>query len=173
MKNLIQFFEHPRHLAAAIALVSAATLAAAYISQYGFGLKPCILCLYQRGPYGLNIALGGLAVLATLRYPRLAVFILYAAALSFLTGAAIAGFHVGVEQGWWPGLSSCGGQIVPEGVSLEELRKALEEQEIVSCSKPAWTLFGISMAGYNFAMSLVLAFITLFLLRKKHHGPQN
>jgi len=36
-------------------------LSAAYISQYGFGLKPCILCLYQRGPYALNIALGVLA----------------------------------------------------------------------------------------------------------------
>jgi disulfide bond formation protein DsbB len=168
MNRLIHCLQTPRYLAAALAIASAIVLSMAYISQYGFGLKPCILCLYQRGPYALNIVLGFLACLASFRYPRLTVLLIYIAALSFLTGAAIAGFHVGVEQGWWKGLPSCGGDIVPQNVSLEDLRRSLENQKIVRCDKPAFVLFGISMAGYNFAVSLALAFGVVCLLRKKH-----
>lgn len=168
MNKLIQYLQMPRYLAAAIALASAGILSMAYISQYGFGLKPCILCLYQRGPYALNIVLGMLAVLASFRYPRLTRLIIYITALSFLTGAVIAGFHVGVEQEWWKGLPSCGGDIVPQHASIEELRRSLEGQKIVRCDKPAFVLFGISMAGYNFLISLALTFSVVYLLRKKH-----
>ena len=168
MNKLLQYLQMPRHLAPAIAVASAIILSAAYISQYGFGLKPCILCLYQRVPYTLNITLGILAFLASFRYPRLATLVIYLAALSFLTGAAIAGFHVGVEQGWWKGLPSCGGDIMPQNVSVEELRQAMMHQAIVRCDQPAWVLFGISMAGYNFAMSLALSFGVVYLLRRKH-----
>ncbi|MCE9508427.1 MAG: disulfide bond formation protein B, partial [Alphaproteobacteria bacterium] len=127
---------------------------------------PCILCLYQRVPYFANIAFGALAFLASFRYPRIVTLFLWLAAASFFIGAAIAGFHVGVEQGWWKGLSSCGGDILPENVSIEELRKALTQQPIVRCDKPAWTLFGVSMAGYNYAMSILLACGVVYLLRK-------
>lgn len=166
MKNLITLLQTPRYLAIATALLSAMTLGAAYISQYGFGLKPCILCLYQRIPYALNILLGTIAFLATFRYPRLVMLMLYLSAAIFFIGAAIAGFHVGVEQGWWKGLPSCGGAILPENASLEELRHALTQQEVVRCDKPAWTLFGISMAGYNLLVSLVFGSTLLRLIRR-------
>jgi disulfide bond formation protein DsbB len=65
-------------------------------------------------------------------------------------------------------LPSCGGDIVPQHVSIEELRQAMEHQAIVRCDQPAWVMFGISMAGYNFATSLALAFGVVYLLRKKH-----
>jgi len=169
MNRLLQYLQTSRYLAIAIALASAVILSAAYISQYGFGLKPCILCLYQRGPYALNIALGFMAFLASFRYPRLTKLIIYLAAVSFLADAVIAGFHVGVEHGWWKGLPSCGGDIVPHG-SIEEMRRSLENQAIVRCDKPAWTMFGISMAGYNFIIALMLAGSVTYLLRKKNHG---
>jgi disulfide bond formation protein DsbB len=157
-----------KHLALAVAVISAAVLSVAYVSQYVFGLKPCILCLYQRVPYGLNIALGLLAFLATFRYPRLTTLLLWFAVASFFTCAVIAGFHAGVEYKWWPGLDECGGDIVPENVSLEELRASLTKQAIVRCDEPAWTLFGISMAGYNFFASLALGGGLFHFLRKKN-----
>ena len=170
MNRLFQYLQVPRYLAIAVTLVSVVVLSAAYISQYGFGLKPCILCLYQRGPYALNIALGIMAFLASFRYPRLTNLIIYFAALSFLTGAVIAGFHAGVEYGWWKGLSSCGGDIVPKNVTVEELRKAMTHQEIVRCDEPAFVLFGISMAGYNCLISLALVGGVTYLMKKKSHG---
>lgn len=170
MKKLLRYLQAPRHLAAAVALASAIILSAAYISQYGFGLKPCILCLYQRVPYALNIVLGFCAVLATYRYPRLATLILYAIVLTFLAGTAIAGFHVGVEQGWWKGLQACGNTTLPKNATVEELRAFLHSQGIVRCDKPAWTMFGISMAGYNVMVSLALTIGTLWLLRRKKNA---
>lgn len=141
-----------RLLSLVIVLISTATLAAAYISQYGFGLKPCILCLYQRIPYFFAIGFG---ICGFVLHKHAKSFILMAAG-AFLAGAGVAGFHVGVEHGWWAGLPSCGGQILPENATLEELRAALTQQAIVRCDKPAFELFGISMAGYNFLLSLAL-----------------
>lgn len=166
MKKLIAYFQVPKHCAAAIVFASAAILSAAYISQYGFGLKPCILCLYQRVPYFVAIGLGAAAFLAAFRYPKLVTLLLACAGATFIVGAGIAGFHAGVEYGWWKGLASCGGDILPENVSIEELRQSLTHQQIIRCDKPAWSLLGISMAGFNFAVSLALAFITFYLLKK-------
>ncbi len=168
MNRLLEYFQNHRHLAAAIAGISVVILAIAYISQYSFGLKPCILCLYQRVPYSLNIVFGGLALLATYRYPRLTALLLFFSALVFFAGAGIAGFHAGVEYGWWKGLSACGGDILPENASLEELRRSITQQAIVRCDKPAWTLFGISMAGYNVALSLALGCTVIYQLRKSN-----
>jgi disulfide bond formation protein DsbB len=170
VKKILPYLETPRPLALAIAAASAALLAAAYISQYGFGLKPCILCLYQRAPYALNVTLGLFAFAATFKYPRLARRLIWLAIVAFFANAAIAGFHVGVEQGWWPGLPSCGGDIVPQNASIEELRRALAEQDIVRCDTPAWTLFGVSMAGYNFMAALLLGGGALWLHRGKKNG---
>ena len=36
-----------------LATASAAALSLAFISEYVFGLQPCILCLYQRAPFAV------------------------------------------------------------------------------------------------------------------------
>lgn len=168
MNKLISYLRTSRYLAVTIAFVSALIVGTALVSEYGFGLKPCILCLYQRIPYYINIVLGLAAFAASFRYPRLVTLLIVLAVVSFLADAGIAGFHVGVEQKWWPGLPECGGKIVPQGVSLDELRNAMEHQAIVRCDEPAWTMFGISMAGYNFVVALALVCGITYLLRKKH-----
>ncbi len=167
MEKLAEYFQTPRHLAVAVVIVSAAALLAAYTAQYGFGLKPCQLCLYQRVPYFLNIVLGGAAFFSTFRYPRLVTLFLYLAAAAFLAGAVVAFFHAGVEYKWWPGLPSCSGQILPENASLEDLRNILTQQPIVRCDEAAWTLFGVSMAGYNYLLSFALGVALLHFMRKE------
>jgi disulfide bond formation protein DsbB len=142
---------------ALIALASVAVLGSAYVAEYGFGLQPCALCLWQRYPYMATIALGGLGVMAA-AWPlgrRLCVAL---AGAAFLAGAGVAGFHVGVEQGWWEGLASCSAPVIEPGMSVEELREVLAARsDVVPCDEPAWTLFGLSMAAYNLLVSLVLA----------------
>jgi disulfide bond formation protein DsbB len=162
MKKIISSLPH---LAAAVALTSAGALSFAYISQYGFGLDPCQLCYYQRIPYFLNIALGILAFLLASRNKKTASILLALSALSFLTGAVLAGFHVGVEQHWWKGLESCSNYAMPGNASVADLKKFLLNRAPVRCDIPAFVLFGISMAGYNFILSLVLAAGTLYSLR--------
>jgi disulfide bond formation protein DsbB len=156
--------------ARAVSLVLAASIAvlgAALLSQYVGGLRPCVLCLYQRVPYVLTIVLSGLALAAFLAgrlRPVVARWVLGACAAVFLVGAGIAAYHVGVEQGWWAGTASCTGPDL-NTMTLEQLREHLLAAPIVRCDEVAWSLFGISMAGYNVLTSLALAGASLWLAR--------
>jgi len=164
INKLIKYFKVPRHLSLAIIFISVSALITVYISQYVFGLKPCHLCLYQRVPYGLNIVFGLAAFMASYRYPRLVTLLLILSGLMFFIGASIALFHTGVEQGWWDFISACMGNKIPEHASFEEFKAMITSTEIIRCDKPAWTLFGISMAGYNFIASTYFGLITTYLL---------
>lgn len=141
-------------------------LCIAWLSQYGFGLAPCELCYWQRYGYWAAIALGVIAILQPARTPRRTVA-LWLLALAFLGTAGIALFHVGVEQGWWQGSAGCVGAATT-GMSAEELEQAIINAPIVRCDEPAWTMFGISMAGYNLVYALILAaFVARGALRSK------
>lgn len=144
------------------ALVSAAVLGAALLSQFVGGLQPCVLCLYQRWPYVATIALGLAGFALARRHPDAARIMLALAGLVFLVGAGIAGFHVGVEQGWWQGTAGCG---APAGgaMTLEQLRAQVLAAPVVRCDEVPWSLLGISMAGYNFLVSLALAGAALWV----------
>lgn len=148
----------PRLWPVATFLVSGSMLAIAWGFQLIGGLQPCILCLYQRWPYWIVVATSVIAILAARQIGRrgLAGFAMLCA-LVFLAGAAIAGFHVGVEQGWWQGLAACGGGLNDANLSIDELREKLFATPIVRCDEVAWSLLGISMAGWNFLASLVFA----------------
>jgi disulfide bond formation protein DsbB len=129
---------------------SAATLGAGFFFQHVIGLVPCELCIWQRWPHVAAVVLGGLA-LALGRRLALAL-----AAAALVAGAGIAAYHVGVEQHWWQGPTTCGapdfGTLTPQQM-LEALRAA----PIVRCDEIPWSLFGISMAGYNALLSAGLA----------------
>ena len=140
-----------------IALASAAIVGSAVASQVWGGLSPCKLCLYQRVPYAFTILAGSAAATVAVQRPRAAAFLVNLCLIAFLAGAAIAAYHVGVEQGWWEGSSSCTG--VPAGAAqtTDELRRLLETAPIIRCNEVQWSLLGISMAGYNFFVSLGMA----------------
>ncbi len=150
----------------------AAVLGGALLFQYAGGLYPCALCFAQRWPYYFAIGLAVLALSLTgdpgARDTVRALFLVIA--LVFVGGATLAGYHVGVEQQWWPGTNACGGGLNARGLSLEELRKRLLDQPIVRCDRPAWTLFGISLAGFNVAISLGLAALSAALARTVARG---
>lgn len=146
------------------ALVSAAMLGTAFTFQYVGELFPCVLCIYQRIPYAVIVVLGLLGVVAARGGgPASGLVILLAAAcaLAFFVDAGIAGFHVGVEQGWWTGTDGCvGGDI--DTSSIEAMRQAILEAPSVRCDDVAWSMFGISMAGWNGLAALGLAVVSAF-----------
>jgi len=146
-----------------ILLASVAVLGAAFAFQYLGGLAPCELCIAQRWPYAGTIALAAVALVA----PRAERPHLFLCAAIFAVGFGIAVYHVGVEQHWIAGPEACTGG--PSGAAtIEELRRRLEATQMVRCDEPAWTLFGVSMAGYNALVSIALAAFSLAAaLRKK------
>lgn len=124
----------------------------ALISQYGFGLHPCVLCLWQRVPYSV-IAVAALASLALDR--KWTPWFLGAFAAIYLTEAGIAFFHTGVEAGWWKGTAGCGFQS-NKGSDIADLYAQIQSAPLTSCKDVAWRLFGLSMAGWNVIVALGL-----------------
>jgi disulfide bond formation protein DsbB len=146
-----------------VLLASAAVVGGALLSQYVGGLQPCELCLYQRWPY-YGVILITLVAVAVGR-SGLTGAILALAALAFLIGAGLAFYHVGVEQHWFAGPTACTGGGAADD-SLEDFRRRLLAQQPVACDQPQWTLFGVSLAGWNLLASLGLAALCLGALRQ-------
>lgn len=141
--------------AAVVLAASILVVGSAVASQYIGGLEPCILCYYQRYPWYAAIAV---ALLALALPGKARAGLLGLCALLFVAGAGIAAYHVGVEHKIFEGPASCG-SVTITGQSIDALRAQLIGKPVVRCDQPAWTLFGVSMAGYNLVATLAMALI--------------
>lgn len=148
------------------ALVSFLFLAVALVSQYGFGLHPCHLCIYQRVPYAMILILALFGVFLV-KNRRVRYIIAVVCALLFLTDAGIAGYHAGVEAGIFKGPDSCssdGGG----GQTIEEIRAAIMNAPLVTCSQAMAYFMGLSMAAWNMIAAL-LSFLALSFVLSKNY----
>ena len=138
--------------------VPALLLGGAYLSQYGFGLVPCEMCWWQRYPHFAAVAL---ALLSTVIEPRRLWIAL--AGLAIQISGAIGGFHAGVEYGWWEGLTACSSGVdFGSGDPLDAILNAPQ----IRCDVVPWSLFGVSLAGWNFLISGAAAVVIALLLKK-------
>ena len=142
--------------------ISVFALAFALLSQYGFGFKPCVLCLWQRVPYLLVIIVAALGLgVGRLRLWRGALLLL--CALLLLGDAGIAAFHIGVEQHWWSGTSGCTIQ-TKAATDASGLRSALLASPVAQCGEISWTFIGLSMATWNLFFALCCAIFAAFVV---------
>jgi disulfide bond formation protein DsbB len=132
---------------------SAAVLGGAFISQYWGGLAPCELCLLQRWPWVAAIVISLIAITVGNRSALPWVALLVAAV--FVVGSALAAYHVGVEKRWFAGPDACTGAATAAD-TVEALKARILGQMPVRCDEPAWSLWGISLAGWNLLASLVM-----------------
>ena len=149
-----------RHLSLGVIVVSVGALAFAFAAQYGYGLEPCILCIYHRVPFAIIIVFGLLAFFPVSRN-NMQLWLLRLSGFVFFVGACIAFYHVGVEQHWWQSAASCGGKPITSAITPDQLLKSLQQIQPKACDDIDWSLFGISMASYNVAFSLGLGIFTL------------
>ena len=139
-----------------VPLAAVTALALAFIGQYGFELQPCVLCIYQRWPFVIVAGLCLLAANPAMRTGKAARWILLLCAGVLAVNAAIAVYHVGVEQHWWAGSEACVGK-TGATQTLAQLRAQIMSAPVTRCDEIAFSLFGVSMAGYNVLFSFVLA----------------
>lgn len=139
---------------------SFALLLGAWGFQYIGGLAPCHLCLLQRYPHAVAAALGVLVLVGVTWRP-----VALLGALAAMTTAGIGVYHVGVEQKLWQGPTSCTGFDISQ-MSPDQLMNAINAAPLVRCDEIAWSMFGISMAGYNVILSVILALIWIAAWRK-------
>lgn len=139
-------------------------LGGAYASQYIGGLHPCEMCWWQRYPHMAAIPLALLAFAAKGNARTSALFTALAAIAIGISGG-IGLFHAGVEYGWWPGLTTC--STTPSGGSSADILTQIMATPITRCDVAPWSLFGISLAGYNGLLSVGAALAILGLLARK------
>ena len=135
------------------ALVSAVLLGGALLFEHVGGMAPCSLCIWQRWAHVAVIvcALGWLVISqpvgASLR-AGLAV-----TALVGMASVGIAGYHAGVEWQLWAGPAGCAAAL-SSGGSTADLVDSLLATPVIRCDDVPWSLFGLSMAGWNMLLSV-------------------
>lgn len=138
-------------------------LGGALISQYVFGLHPCEMCMWQRWPHLAAIALALLAIVSR-GQPSTSAALTALAAVAIAVSGGIGAFHAGVEYGWWTGLTAC--STTPVGGSAADILDSIMATPLTRCDVAPWSLFGISLAGFNALLSLAAAIAILALLTK-------
>jgi len=155
----------PLGLAKALALlVPAALLAGAFGSEVWGGLYPCEMCWWQRYAHIAALAFAAVA-LGGGRMPDRGRSLVWLAALAIFASGAIGFYHAGVELGYFEGFSQC--TTTSAGRSAEDLLKSVFDAPLVRCDEVQWSLFGISMAGWNAILSLGSALVILWLSLKR------
>ena len=149
-------------LAAALAVtgIAVVTLAGAWFFQLVLDIRPCPLCLEQRYAYYLVIPLGLVIAFAAARGAPRAVLAagLAIIALATLGNAGLATYHSGVEWGLWQGPTECTGPVGNLG-SAGNLLQRLDTVKVIRCDEVQWRFLGLSLAGYNVLISLLMAAI--------------
>ncbi len=163
MKNANAFLKMPT-AAALIAAAALASLGFALVMEYGFDLQPCVLCMWQRAPFGVAAVLAIVAVFLK-PYRKHTRMLLILCALTFAVGVGLAVFHTGVERHLWLGTSGC--SIKPlNGNSPQDLRAMLMDTPVAHCDQISWAFLGLSMANWNIPLSFALAVFSLLAARR-------
>lgn len=131
-------------------------LAYALYAQYGLGLEPCPLCIFQRVTL---IALGVVFLAAALQHPRGGGRYVYAAlaGLAALATAALATRHLYIQSQPPGSISSCGAPLevmLQYSPLTEVVRKVLTGGG--ECSQINWTFAGVAMPAWVLVAALVL-----------------
>ncbi|WP_244530511.1 disulfide bond formation protein B [Salaquimonas pukyongi] len=146
-----------------VALLVLLGMVAVILTVLGFehigGYTPCKLCLGQREPYYAAIPVAVLALVAGFfKWPACVIRGLLAIAGILMVYAMLLGVqHAGIEWGWWEGTGDCGG-----GGTVSDAGNLLDSLGTVkppSCDEAAGRFLGLSFAGWNVIVSLVLAVI--------------
>ena len=144
-----------------ILIFSTLSILFAFYVEYILGHKPCNLCLFQRLPYILIIFLIFLLLIFR-NFERLIFLFL---SIIFLSGALLALYHFGIEQGIFSESFVCKGNDNGSTLNKEEILKQLKIRQI-SCKDVTFTILGVSLATINTFVSMILAIITFKIFLK-------
>lgn len=132
-------------------LVSGAMLAGAHAFQRFGGLEPCPLCLDQRNWHWAAAGVAAGAFLLVRLRPGLARVVAALIGLVLLGAAGMGAYHVAVEQHWV--IAQCDARVDLDNLGFDQTGTFT----VPKCDQIAWSMFGVSMAGYNALISLFMA----------------
>ena len=125
--------------------------------EHVLGYKPCKLCLYQRMPYIVSIFISFVGY-NYFKNDKILILIVVIFSISVL----ISGYQYGIENNIFEEFSGCTANTL-EIIDKSELLKSLSDN-VTSCKDVNFKLFGISLAGINFLLSLLIVIFCLKIL---------
>jgi len=133
----------------------------AFYLQYILGHAPCKLCIYQRVPYYLIIAIGVINLLFN-KYLKFSLFLI---SVLLLCELFISGYHTlstfGIIE-----YTGCESAILP--TDINQLKEALlNDKLVVTCSNANLKFFGIPLSFYNTLFSTFFLLIIILNAYKK------
>ena len=145
----------PRLYFAGLVIVCATALCWVLAVQLGGGQFLGKLGLFQQASYIALIMLGSVGILVggAARRGRLAMVVGGLCVLALFASFAFACVQVGGDMGWWSG-----------PVAM------LRESSTAPFSETTWSLLGLSLAGWNGTIALVLGVVSLATLMRWRRG---
>ena len=148
-----------------IFLFSLVALISAYFIEHFLGHQPCNLCLIERIPYLLNIALITMILIFKKNQKFLILLLILIAIFAF----AISLYHFGIEQGFFQESAVCGVKNFTENLTKADLLNQLNEK-IVSCKDVTFRVFGLSLTSINIIICIffIIAFTKIWIRYEKN-----
>ena len=130
----------------------------AVFMQYVVGLHPCPLCLYQRWPYVIGF------VVAAVGWRRVGLrpLVLIELIIVFSVNVFLGLYHVGIENGWWEGFTTCSAE---GAATMEELINQIMAAPVVRCDEVQWSLMGLSLAALSMLLSAGLVGLCVWKMK--------
>ena len=143
-----------------ITAISIFTLLSAVYIEYILGVKPCILCLYQRVPYIIAI------FFCFYGYYNLKNKLwIYLLVITFLLSAILSGYHVGIENNIFKEFSGCTSNNT-DIIDKDELLKSLKETQ-PNCKDVTFKLLGFSLATINIFLSMIIIILIIKTIKNE------
>ena len=146
----------------AICCISCITLATAYAFEFIGGYIPCDLCSKQRLPYIIVIIMTALMIIGRVQGYSVKIILTISAVIMF-GGMFLALYHAGIEWDFWEGPTSC---TMIQNTLTTNILPDLTNINIVRCDEAPWRFAGLSFAGWNAIISLIIAIIALIGAQK-------
>ena len=141
-------------------IISLLSIFGAIYIEYVLGVKPCVLCLYQRVPYLISIFICFLGY-----YNNKNLILLYLLLLTFFTSIILSGYHLGIENDIFKEFSGCSNENI-NLIDKEKLLNSLNFSQL-NCKDVSFKLFGLSLAAINLMVSIFISVLLLILLKNE------
>lgn len=126
------------------------------------GYEACDLCLKQRWAWYVSLFFAIVSFFTTSNISK--ILLMFISIILFLN-ALFAGWHSGIEWGLWAGIETCNSSAK---FNSNNLIDALKQNSIPACGDAALRIFGISLAGYNFIISVLTSIFIMKRIRTKN-----
>ena len=139
-----------------IFIISVVALVSAFFIEHILDHQPCNLCILERIPYLLAIAI----IILNYKFIHLEKYFILLLILIFIFATILSIYHLGIEQGFIEESLVCDLKNGTDLLSKEEILRQLQEKN-VSCKDVTFKVLGLSLTSYNILVSLLITINTI------------